>query len=90
MAYREVTMIEIKEFLRLWVSGTPKKRIAAEIGLDPKTVRRYAKAAESCGVQVEHGLGGLTEELVGAVIVALYWLSGNGTCGWVDERRSCG
>jgi transposase len=71
MAYREVTMIEIKEFLRLWVSGTPKKRIAAEIGLDPKTVRRYAKAAESCGVQVEHGLEGLTEELVGAVIVAL-------------------
>jgi DNA-binding CsgD family transcriptional regulator len=43
MAYREVTMIEIKEVLRRWVSGIPKKRLAAQLGLDPKTVRRYVQ-----------------------------------------------
>jgi hypothetical protein len=39
--YREVTMIEVKEVLRLRGEGVPKKRIAAQLGLDPKTVRRY-------------------------------------------------
>jgi hypothetical protein len=38
--FREVTMVEITEVLRLWLAGTPKKRIAAQLGLDPKTVRR--------------------------------------------------
>lgn len=71
MAYREVTMIEIKEVLRRWVSKTPKKRIAAQLGLDPKTVRHYVEVAEGEGVRVEDGLAGLTDERVGAVIVAL-------------------
>ena len=39
--YREVTMIEVREVLRLRGEGLPKKRIAAQLGLDPKTVRRY-------------------------------------------------
>jgi hypothetical protein len=43
--FREVTMIELKEVLRLWGKGVPKKRVAAQVGLDPKTVRRYLKAA---------------------------------------------
>ena len=34
-------MIEIREVLRLRGEGLPKKRIAAQLGLDPKTVRRY-------------------------------------------------
>ena len=38
--YREVTMIEV-EVLRLRGAGLPKKRIAAQLGLDPKTVRRH-------------------------------------------------
>lgn len=71
MAYREVTMIEIKEVLRRWVSGTPKKRIAVQLGLDPKTVRRYVEAAELQGVRQEDGLAGLTDDRVGSVIVAL-------------------
>ena len=40
MAYREVTMLEVKEVLRLWLSGIHKKRIAAQLGLNIKTVRR--------------------------------------------------
>ena len=63
MAYREVTMIEIKEVLRRWVSGIPKKRLAAQLGLDPKTVRRYVGEAEKCGVRLQDGLAGLTDEL---------------------------
>jgi DNA-binding NarL/FixJ family response regulator len=38
-------LIELKEVLRLWGKGLPKKRVAAQVGLDPKTVRRYLKAA---------------------------------------------
>ncbi len=45
MAYREITMIEIKEVLRRWVSGIPKKRLAAQLGLDPSEgFREYAQA----------------------------------------------
>lgn len=46
MAFREVTVIETKEVLRLWRSGVAKKRIAAQLGLDVKTVRGYVKVAE--------------------------------------------
>jgi transposase len=71
MAYREITMIEIKEVLRRWVSGIPKKRLAAQLGLDPKTVRRYVQVAEQCGVRLEDGIAGLTDDRVSAVIIAL-------------------
>lgn len=50
MAYREVTMIEIKEVLRLRALGVAKKRIAAQLGLDPKTVRRYLEVGEAHGI----------------------------------------
>ena len=43
--YREVRMTEVKEVLRLWLTRTGKKRIAAQLGIDVKTVRRYARAA---------------------------------------------
>jgi hypothetical protein len=47
--YREVTMIEFREILRLWQEQVPKKRIAAQLGLDPKTVRRYLRAVVAGG-----------------------------------------
>jgi transposase len=50
MAYREVTMVEIKEVVRLWRAGIMKKRIASQLTLDVKTVRRYVAAAEDCGL----------------------------------------
>jgi hypothetical protein len=31
--YREVTMIEFREVLRLWQEQVPKKRIVAQMGL---------------------------------------------------------
>jgi hypothetical protein len=51
--YREVTMIEFREVLRLWQEQVPKKRIAARLGLDPKTVRRYLWAAEAAGLRAQ-------------------------------------
>ena len=41
--YREVTMIEVREVLRLRGESLPNKRIAAQLGLDPKTVRRIPR-----------------------------------------------
>ena len=50
MAYREVTMLEVKEVLRLWLGGVRKKRIARQLGLNIKTVRRYLSAAQAHGL----------------------------------------
>jgi len=44
-------MVEITEVLRLWQAGVPKKRIAARLGLNPKTVRRYVAVAEGIGLR---------------------------------------
>ena len=52
MAYREVTMLEVKDVLRLWLSGVRKKRIAAQLGLNIKTVRRYLGAAQAHGLTI--------------------------------------
>jgi len=68
MAFREVTMLEVKEILRLWLLGVPKKGIAGQLGFDVKTVRRYLAAAKARGVEQGHGLGALDDELVVAVI----------------------
>ena len=67
--YREVTMIEVKEVLRLRGEGLPKKRIAAQLGLDPKTVRRYLAAAATAGVRVT---ATISDEEVRQVLLALH------------------
>ena len=51
--YREVTTVEVKEVLRLWRAGLTRKRLAAQLGLNPKTVRRYLEAASAAGVRAE-------------------------------------
>lgn len=76
MAYREVTMIEVREVLRRWLAGAAKKEIAGFLGLDPKTVRRYVRAAESCGLTPGDG-NALTEETFTSVLAAL------------EPRRAC-
>jgi len=71
VAYREVGMIEIKEVLRLWLAGRGKKPIARQLGLDPKTVRRYTRAAEAGGLQREDGPAALTEERLATIVTTL-------------------
>lgn len=80
MAYREVTMIEITEVLRQWVAGAGRKQIARRLGLDPKTVRRYLRAAERCGLRVGMTATTLTDERVTAILSAL----------WSGTERSSG
>ncbi len=55
MAYREVTMIEGKEVLRFWLTGVRKKRIAAQLGLNIKTVRRHLRVAQAHGLTARIG-----------------------------------
>lgn len=71
MAYREVTMIELKEVLRQWLAGVPNKRIAARLGLDPKTSRRYIEAGKEAGLAAGQPVGHLTDELVAKLYAAL-------------------
>ena len=68
--YREVRMVEITEVLRLWRAGVPKKRIAARLGLDPKTVRRYVTVAAGTGLQL--GDEAISEAQLRDVLLALH------------------
>jgi hypothetical protein len=65
-------MNEIKEVLRLWLEGIPKKRIAAQLSLDPKTVRRYVAVAATSGLAVAQGPSALTDERLTEVLLALH------------------
>jgi len=67
--YREVTMIELREVLRLWQEHLPKKRIAARLGLDPKTVSRYLRAAEAAGLPAQPSA--VSDEQLRDVLLAL-------------------
>ena len=71
MAYREVTMLETQEILRQWWAGEPLKRIAAALGLDPKTVRRYVRAAKAQGLSPGCGDRPPGEDAVVHVLAAL-------------------
>jgi transposase len=66
MAFREVTMLEIKEVLRRWLRGEAKSAIARQCGVARGTVRSYIKAAEQVGLargEPESALDGRLGEL---------------------------
>lgn len=71
MAYREVTMVEIKEVIRLWLSGKGMKTIARWGRIDRNTVRRYIQVARYCGLEQDSGVEALTEERLGMILEAL-------------------
>ncbi|HTP27994.1 MAG TPA: hypothetical protein VMK12_20360 [Anaeromyxobacteraceae bacterium] len=90
MAFREVTMLEVKEILRLWLLGVPKKRVSEQLGLNVKTVRRYLAAARARGAEPSQGLAALSDELVAAVVEATQGGAGRPRgSGWAtcEERR---
>jgi len=66
--YREVTMEEVKEAVLLWLARIGKKRIAAQLGLDVKTVRRYVRAAYKVGLRVGTDTPPLSEAVVAAIL----------------------
>ena len=49
MAFREVSVVQVKEALRRWLSGDGERPIARGVGIDRKTARRYIAAAVELG-----------------------------------------
>jgi transposase len=68
MAFREVSVVQVKEALRRWLNGDGERPIAQGVGIDRKTARRYITAAVELGVDRDGGEGQLTEELIGQVL----------------------
>ncbi len=50
MARRQLEVIDIVEVLQHWHAGRPKSVVAASLGIDPKTVRKYVAPAEAAGL----------------------------------------
>ena len=77
MAFREVTVLEVKEVLRLWRDRVSKKRIAAQLGLDVKTVRRYLKQLERASLEPGTDLDVATAAAATAAWRRRPWRSGS-------------
>ena len=71
MAFREVSVIEVREVLRAWLAGVGLRAVAAQAGVDRKTARRYVQAAERAGVVRDGGLGQLSDDVIGRVVAAV-------------------
>ncbi len=71
MTYREVSVIEVKEILRLWLGGRSLREVTVLAAVDRKTVRRYVEAARTAGLARDGGAGQLSDELLGMVVAAV-------------------
>ena len=71
MAFREVRVFEVREVLRLWLSGEGVRFVERLAQVDRKTVRRYSVAAEAFGVVRGGGDGQLSDAMVGVVVEAV-------------------
>lgn len=78
MSYREVSVIEIREMLRLWLQGRGLREVARLSGTDRKTVRRYVEMGQSCGMDRDGGVEQLTDELLAKVIAGVRRARPNG------------
>lgn len=70
MPFREVTMHEVKEVLRLWLKGHGKKPIARQLGIDRNTVKSYIRHAEEAGLDRSRG-DSLTDAVLEKVLLRL-------------------
>ena len=71
MAFREVTVVQVKEALRRWLRGEGERTIARAVGVDRKTARRYIAAGAVAGLDRTGGEEQLTDELMGQVVEAV-------------------
>ena len=55
--YREVSVIEVRELLRVWMAGAGLRRVGVLAGVDRKTARDYTNAAELAGLDRGGDLG---------------------------------
>lgn len=65
--FREVSVVEAREILRLWLRTYGLHDIARMVGVDRKTVRRYVRAAVDAGLDRSGDEGQLGDDLLGAV-----------------------
>jgi transposase len=68
MGFREVSVVSIREVLRLWLTGHGVRAIARIGQVDRKTVRRYVAAARAVGLSPPDGPEALSDEVLGAVV----------------------
>ncbi len=66
--FREVSVVEAREVLRLWLRKYSLHEVARMLALDRKTVRRYVDAAVDAGLDREGPEDQLGDELLGAVV----------------------
>jgi transposase len=71
MSYREVSVIEVREILRLWLAGYGLREVARLSGTDRKTVRRYVDRARAGGLDRDGDADQLNDELLAAVIAGV-------------------
>jgi transposase len=71
MAFREVSVVEIRELLRAWLCGAGLRTVAQRAGVDRKTARRYVLAAEAAGVVRGGGVEQVTDAVIGQVVAAV-------------------
>lgn len=72
MAFKEVSVSQVKEVLRRWLHADEGvRRVAIGAGVDRKTAQRYIDAAEALGATREGGPAQLNDELVAAVVQAV-------------------
>lgn len=69
--YREVSVIEVREMLRVWMLGAGLRRVGELVGVDRKTARRYTDAAVAAGLDRDGDVDQLSDELIGAVVAAV-------------------
>ncbi len=67
MAYREVSVVQIRELLRRWLAGEGERPIAKGVGVARTTARSYIAAAIELGLDREGGERQLTDELIGQI-----------------------
>ena len=68
--FREVSIVESREVLRLWLRGRGVRETARLAGVDRKTVRRYVAAGETAVLDANGAEAQLTEAAGGAVLLA--------------------
>ena len=72
MAFKEVSVVQVKEVLRRWLRGDEGlRRVADGAGVDRKTAQRYVDAAQALGARRDGGEHQLTDQLVAAVVQAV-------------------
>lgn len=71
VAFREVSVVEVKEVLRAWLEGAGLRIAGERAGVDRKTARRYVHAAQAAGLERSAGWDAVDDQLIGAVVAAV-------------------